>query len=51
MVFKIKVLKGFGIKGSQVKGTRGLLFKTKKEATSFTKKVGGVVVKKTRKLV
>ena len=41
-----KKKKGFGISGSLVRGTQKLVFKTKGEAKSFTKKVGGIVVKK-----
>jgi len=38
--------KGWKIKGSAVIGSSRLLFKTKKEARLFTKRVGGKVVKK-----
>ena len=50
MGLKIKrqLIKGYGIKGSSVRGTSGLIFKTKKEAQKFTKKIGGYVIKKNK---
>ncbi len=33
---------GFTIVGSKVKGSRNLLFKTKKEAKAFTRNIGGL---------
>ena len=42
----MKKRKGFGIRGSRVGGVSKLLFRTKKEALAFTKRVGGKVVMK-----
>lgn len=39
---------GFTIVGSKVKGSRDLLFKTKKEAKSFAKGIGGKPLKAIR---
>lgn len=36
--------KGFIIKGSAVRGTKKLIFKTRAEAQRFTRKVGGRAV-------
>jgi hypothetical protein len=42
-------IRGWGISGSAVKGSKGLLFRTRKEAVSFAKKIGGKAVKKKKK--
>jgi len=41
---KNKMAKGFIIKGSAVRGTKKLIFKTRAEAQRFTRKVGGRAV-------
>ncbi len=40
---------GYKIKGSFVGGASKLFFKTKKEATNFSKKIGGKVIKSKRR--
>ena len=39
----VRKIVGYKITGSFVKGSKGLLFRTKKEAKNFTKRVGGIV--------
>ena len=46
---KNKMATGFIIKGSAVRGTKKLIFKTRAEAQKFIRKVGGTAVPMVRK--
>lgn len=49
MVKRKNEIKGFGIEGSGVKGSKDLVFRTRKQAKDFTKQVGGSVVPKIKR--